>query len=112
MRKNLRAAVCSILILISLLLMSCGGATKVKPHPHVQGDTYCTYEVTAANGGGAIPVGSIVCLYCPDPFVARCDPNFTMEPAPGITYDLKKISNTCSDCPQTTIDRGWTYAYR
>jgi hypothetical protein len=112
MNSNFSVFAAWLSIAAIFFLAGCGGgSTKVKPHQHVMGDTYCTYEVTASNGGGAIPVGSIVCIYCPDPFAARCDPNFTMEPADGITYDLKKISNTCSDCPQNTIDRGWTYEY-
>jgi len=113
MIKTIQKTSVTIIILISLLIMGCGdSSTKTRPHQHKAGDVYCTYEVTAKAGAGAIPIGAEVCIYCEKPeFVASCDKSFTMEVAKGITYNLEKLSNSCEECDQEIIKKGWVYEY-
>ncbi len=112
MNKSILKISGTFIILLSLLVMGCGETSKVRPHEHKAGDLYCKYEVTAKTGGGAIPIGSKICIYCEDPaFNASCDKSFTMEVAKGMTYKLKKLSNSCEECDQEIINKGWVYEY-
>jgi hypothetical protein len=82
----------------TLLLMS-GCTEGVKPHEPGATDVYCVYTVTASRGGGAIPVGGTICLYCTPPPKNTCKQQRTISPAPGIEYDLTTTVRNCTSCP-------------
>ena len=72
----------------------------VKPYQDMPGDAYCTYTVTASRGGGAIPVGGTVCLYCTPMTTTTCPGTITISPADGVEYDLAGVGS-CVSCPNT-----------
>lgn len=89
----------AILALILLLFLSEACVTAVTPRQPAASDTWCVYTVKAARGGGAIAVGSSMCIYCP-PGTSRCPATLTVRPAEGIEYDLTNTSITCTTpCP-------------
>ena len=97
----------SILLGCALLLSTCNGVDvdEVKPHEPGPGDLYCVYKVTASRGGGAIPVGGTICIYCPPPVKNTCKFKRTISPAPGIEYDIATTNRVCISCPA----KGKTY---
>ena len=89
----------TLFFVLSFLLIGQCRTTAVVPRQPAAGDTYCIYKVTAARGGGAIPVNSQLCIYCPPPATKRCAATLTIRVADGIEYDLTNVSNTCVTCP-------------
>ncbi len=81
------------------LLLFTGCPQEVKPHQPGATDVYCVYTVTASRGGGAIPVGGTICLFCPPPPKNTCSQKMTISPAKGIEYDLTTSGRTCVTCP-------------
>lgn len=98
MRKNIKRIFLGTILLISVFLVS-SCLEEVRPHEPMSGDLYCVYTVTASRGGGAIPVGGTICIYCPPPPANTCKQKRTITPAPGIEYDLSTTNRTCVSCP-------------
>jgi hypothetical protein len=94
--KSLLARLTPLLLLV---VFATGCPQKVAPHQPGPADTYCVYTVKAVRGGGAIPVGGTVCLYCPPPVKNTCPGKITIKPAEGVEYDLTTTGRTCVSCP-------------
>ncbi len=78
---------------------------KLRPHQHSAADTYCVYQIVKSVGGGAIPVGSLVCVYCP-PGTTTCSIGNRdwIEVAPGIQYQVMvvpQVGGGCGRCPSS-----------
>ncbi len=88
------------------LMVGCANADKIRPHQDPQNaDVYCIYEITNVKGGGPRTAGDKICIYCPPPANKSCRANHSVEPAKGMVWDLKRISNTCTDCNLAATDR-------
>jgi hypothetical protein len=74
----------------------------IVPHQTATGDSYCSYTVTKAVGGG-IPVGGTICILCPVPNPAVCPTVAQVTPAEGVVYDLAPpaAGQGCAACPST-----------
>ncbi len=103
-----------LLVVYSLLLISaCSTLTdvEIKPHEPRGSDLWCQYKVTGVSGDGAIPVGSTLCVICPDRGTLRC-PSYAQSsliPAEGVKYTVDLQARNCGSCPRATQDHGWTY---
>jgi hypothetical protein len=98
MVTNIKQVFLGVTLLVCALVIS-GCLEQVRPHEPVPGDLYCVYTVTASRGGGAIPVGGTICIYCPPPPANTCKQKRTITPAPGIEYDLSTTNRSCLSCP-------------
>jgi len=96
-----------------LFLTACDTLTdvEIKPHEPLRGDLWCQYKVTGVSGGGAISIGSTLCVICPDRGTLRC-PSYaqsSLVPAEGVKYTVELEARDCGSCPRATQDNGWTY---
>ena len=87
----------SLAALLSLCWLS-ACVEDIRPHQPAAGDTYCVYKVTKSKGGGAIPVGGIICIYCKPGGPQDCKKTRKVSPAKGMEYDLVNLDNSCTDC--------------
>ncbi len=96
---------------LGLCLLTLNSCTQVvTPHQDATGDVYCVYKVTAARGGGAIPLNGQLCILCPPADVGKpCKATKTIQVAEGIEYDLVAVGSTCTSCPAPVVALARTY---
>jgi hypothetical protein len=107
----MKRIIISIGLGVGLLTIS-GCKENVKPHQDAAGggDVYCIYKVTAARGGGAIPVNGQLCILCPPADANKtCKTTKTIVVAEGIEYDLVAVGATCTTCPAPVVTAARTY---
>jgi len=112
--KTIEKLVVIVVPLLSFTACSSLTEVEIQPREAQRGDLWCQYEVTGVSGGGAIPVGSVLCVLCPDPGTLRCASyaQSSLVPAEGIQYTVDLQARSCGSCPSGTQNRGWNYELR